>query len=141
MATEDLTEALSSPKSAYHYARNVINGPWPLGEAVIAQSARYSYLYARNVVGRFPLGETAIAQTSYWAFLYARDVVGRFPLGEPAIAQSPQWALQYCHEITGNRLPAAESVIAADPNAARLYFNRFRSQFTEHEKLLWLLKI
>ena len=142
MATQSITlnSNFDTPEAAYRYACDGWQGQYPPAEPIIAQSSRYSYLYARDVVGRFPLGEPLIEQDPYWAFLYARDVVGRFPLGEKAIAQDPRWALQYCHEITGNRWPAAEPLISADPKAARRYFNRFRSQFTEHEQLIWLLK-
>ena len=117
MATKDLTRALSSPKFAYFYAKDVINGPWPLGEALIAQHAGCAYCYARDVIkGRFPEGEAVIAQNAGGAYLYAEYVIrDRWPLGEAAIAQDPYWA--------------------------SVYYKLFKDQFTEREKVLWLLKI
>ena len=117
MATKDLIEALSSPENAYLYARDRIQGRWPPGEHLIAQDVHYAYRYAREVIkGRWPEGEAVIAQDAEHAYYYALYVIrDRFPQGEAAIAQ-------------GSRL-------------ALYYYNRFKDQFTEREKVLWLLKI
>ena len=123
MATKDLTWYLSSPKRAYHYARDVIEGRWPEGEALIAQDVHYAYLYAYAIIkDRFPEGEAVIAQNLNYAYRYARWVIeGRFIEGEAAIIQDPKCAADY--------------YLALD------YYNRFKDQFTEHEQVLWLLKI
>jgi hypothetical protein len=72
---------------SYYYAKNVLEGKFPLGEPAIAKSSEYSYWYARYVLeGKFPLGEPAIAKSATYSYYYAIDVLkGRFPLGEPAI--------------------------------------------------------
>lgn len=50
-------------ESAYTYARYVLNGPFPEGEAAIATDAYFSYHYAIMVLGnRFELGEPIIAR-------------------------------------------------------------------------------
>ena len=75
---------------AYLYARTVIKGPWPPGEAAIAGSADAAYRYARDVINRpWPPGEAAIAVSADAAFEYALDVIGKpWPPGEAAIASS-----------------------------------------------------
>ena len=117
MALEDVTAELSSPERAYWYAIGVIQGRFPQGEAVIAQDAGYAYHYALHIIrGRFPQGEEAIAQDAGYAYWYAIYVIkDRFPEGEAVIAQAPMSALYY--------------------------YNDFKDQFTEHERVLWLLKI
>jgi hypothetical protein len=50
-----------SPRDALSYAVNLVKGPWPEGEPVIATAADTSLIYARTVLGhRFILGEKAI---------------------------------------------------------------------------------
>ena len=58
---------------------------------------RFSYYYARNIIeGRFPEGEAAMATDSYCAYYYARDVIkGRFPEGEEVIAKDPEYSKKY----------------------------------------------
>ena len=117
MATKDLIEALSSPGAAFWYASGVIKARFPLGEALIAQDSRYAYYYAKDVIrDLWPLGEAAIAQNAGFAYHYALELIrDRWPLGEAAIAQDPYWA--------------------------SVYYKLFKDQFTEREKVLWLLKI
>jgi len=115
VATKDLIEALSSPENAYHYAREVIKGRWVEGEHVIAQDAQWSYNYSRDINDRFVKGEPVIAQSPHWAYYYARNVIkGRFILGEP-----------YIHD---------------DTFFSKKYFQLFKTEFTEQEKVLWLLR-
>lgn len=143
MATKNVIEGASSPENAYKYAREVIKGLWPtLGEAGIAQDARYAYCYAANVIGRrFELGEPAIAQDAGCAYLYAREVIkDRWPLGEAAIAQDSRWAYYYACELVEGRFPEGEDAIAQDAYWASSYYNHFKDQFTERERLIWLLK-
>jgi hypothetical protein len=75
MATKDLTDALSSPYSAYEFARDVIKGRWCDGESVIAQNAVSSLYYAMLINDRFPLGEAEIAKDPDCAFNYAEKVM------------------------------------------------------------------
>jgi hypothetical protein len=94
----------TDPQAAYYYAKDVLNGRFPEGEAAIAKDTRWSYYYARDVIGgRWPRGEAAIAkdpQDAYFAYLYARDVLkGRFPKGEPAIAKDNYYAPLYVQHI------------------------------------------
>ena len=76
-----------NPKTACLYSCWIIKKPFPLGESAIAKEARYSYWYARDVLGAaFKLGEPAIATDDCYSHWYARDVLKkRFKLGEPAI--------------------------------------------------------
>ena len=85
------------PEWAHRYARDVIKGPWPPGEAAIAGSAEYAFRYARDMVRKpWPPGEAAIASVPYLAYLYARTVIkGPWPPGEAAIAGSAEWAQEY----------------------------------------------
>ena len=81
---------MTSPKSiqtaedAFLYARDVIKGRFPEGEAIIATDPRYAYCYSRDVIcGRFENGESIIIIVPKYAYYYARDVVnGRWLDGE-----------------------------------------------------------
>jgi lambda repressor-like predicted transcriptional regulator len=109
-----LAEHHHEAKLAYYYARDVLNGRFPAGEAVIAKDAGLSYCYAKDVVkGRFPEGEAAIAKEAGWACWYAYDVLkGRFPKGEPVIAKDACWSHCYARDILRGRFPAGEAAIA-----------------------------
>ena len=57
----DLTHA----SACYQYAYRVLKGPFPLGEAAIAEDGDYSYWYATETLkAPFPLGEPAIKEIS-----------------------------------------------------------------------------
>ena len=91
---------LTDPQEAFDYARYVIKGPFPEGEAAIATDTRWSYYYAREVIkGRWPSGEAAIAkdsQDAYYAYYYAKNVIkGRFPEAEESMAKDTKYAKKY----------------------------------------------
>ena len=88
---------LTSPRSAYFYAVDVIKVRWPEGEPVMAKDPEYAYYYAVNIIdGRWPEAEEAIANDPDFAYFYATDVIeGRWPEGEPAIATDPRVAERY----------------------------------------------
>jgi hypothetical protein len=90
-----------SAKYSYLYARNILEGRFPLGEPDIAKDGEYSYYYAEDVLkGRFELGEPAIAKSAEYSYLYARDVLkGKFPLGEPAIKRDKKNWDDYCKKF------------------------------------------
>ena len=59
----------------YSYAVDVLKGPFPAGEAVIAKDFKYAYYYARDVLeGPFPAGEAAISRSPY-ASSYAFSIL------------------------------------------------------------------
>lgn len=66
------------------------------GEGVISKSAKYSYLYAREILkGRFEAGEEVIATDAWSSYWYARDVLReRFELGEKILLRS-RWKQSY----------------------------------------------
>jgi hypothetical protein len=86
----EINMALSTPKKAYEYALNVIQGPFKLGENIIATDAVYSYYYAMYVLkGRFKAGEKVISTDEFYSFYYALHVLkGRFEAGEKTILSS-----------------------------------------------------
>lgn len=60
-----------SAKEAYVYARDVLKGPFPAGEAAIATDTSLSYDYARDVLkGPFPAGEARISKSTKYRKLY-----------------------------------------------------------------------
>lgn len=64
------------PMSAYQYAFEQ-KYPFLEGEDAIASDARTAYLYAKDVLqARFPKGEPTIAKDAGYARLYARDFLG-----------------------------------------------------------------
>ena len=138
----------NTPHLAVDYAREVIKGRFPEGEAAIIQNLRHAYRYAREVIkgrwpeleaiiqkpidavnyarevikGRFPEGEAIIAQDPDAAYYYTRDVIkGRWPEGEAAIAQDSDTALHYAYQVIDGRFPEGEAAIAQDPDTAFNY--------------------
>mgnify|MGYP000037960250 CR=1 FL=1 len=52
----------TDPQAAYHYAKDVLKGRFPEGEAAIATDPYVAYVYARDILkGRFPEAEASIA--------------------------------------------------------------------------------
>ena len=88
---------LSDPRFSYYYARNIIKGPFPEGEAAMATDPYYAYMYARDVIkGRFPQCEPVIAKDPFCAYYYAMDVIkGRFPEAEESMAKDTKYAKKY----------------------------------------------
>ena len=65
-----------STEYAFKYAADVLDGPFPAGEAAIAKSAEYAHFYAREILeGPFPAGEAAIASDEHYAQEYATFVL------------------------------------------------------------------
>jgi len=63
---EYLDDVALDPKTAYLYALNMIQEPFPKGETAIARSAKYSYRYAINIIQkRFIKGEKTIKNSNY----------------------------------------------------------------------------
>ena len=64
------------PEYSYYYARDVLKGPFSLGEATIATDAKYAYWYALYILeGPFPAGEEAISKDAYFARWYAHRIL------------------------------------------------------------------
>ena len=86
---------LVEPKHAYTYVC-FIGEQIKSVEPFIANSAEYSYWYARNYLdGHFYLGEPIISKSAYWSFYYATDIIkDRFYLGEPSIYDS-EYKIRY----------------------------------------------
>ena len=88
--------ACINPKYAYEYARDILKGPFELGEAIIATDSKQSYDYANRVLhGPFPLGEKAISTSPYYSFQYAMLLKRRFHLGERTISKSDLYKEKY----------------------------------------------
>ena len=61
---------------AYHYAKNILEGPFPPGEEAIAKDEYYAYYYAKNILkGPFPAGEEAISKDTHCFKLYVKFVL------------------------------------------------------------------
>ena len=62
---------------AFDYAKRILKGPFPAGEAVIAKHSNYAYYYAKEVLkGPFPAGEAAIAKDPQFSYEYAKTILG-----------------------------------------------------------------
>ena len=71
-------KALKTPYDATYYAINVLQGPFPEGEDIIANDPFLSYEYADQALhGRFLKGENTIAKAkdNELAFWYADDIL------------------------------------------------------------------
>lgn len=70
----------NSKSVSSQYAREVMKGPFPLGELGISLHSVYALNYAREVLpGRFELGEKSIKKYNSTIFFYERDVLGKNP--------------------------------------------------------------
>ena len=88
-------------KYSYMYADEVLSDEFKLGEKAIAKDSVYAFWYAKYILkDKFPLGEPAIAKDSYYSYLYAFDILeGPFKLGEPEIAKDEYYSKKYTQEI------------------------------------------
>ena len=121
---------IRDPSAAYWYARNVLKGRFPEGEAAIAKEPETAALYADKVVkGRWPEGEAAIATDPDCKSWYARSLRGHDPAGyEEFQLEHGDWvpdkvaeaATSRDKEATGNfRQPDEQDV--TDPYSAFFY--------------------
>lgn len=114
---------LSSAEFAYKYAVQVLEGPFPEGEDLIATDAHLAYQYAVSILeGPFPKGESIIAADANYACGYANGILhGRFLEGEPTIATSPRFSFEYAYNVLRDRFPEGEPAIATDAKYAYAY--------------------
>jgi hypothetical protein len=108
---EDLIVKKGTAQQAYRYAAEVVGGPWPEGEPIIAKHAR-------------------------WANDYAHILRGRFHAGEPQIAKAGPIAVSYSTQILKKPWPEAEKAIAKDGDASALYGLRHNMRFKAGEKAM-----
>ena len=90
-----------SAKYSYMYADEVLSDEFKLGEKAIAKDSVYAFWYAKYILkDKFLLGEPAIAKDSYYSYLYAFDILeGPFKLGEPEIAKDEFFSKRYTQEV------------------------------------------
>jgi hypothetical protein len=91
----------TDPYLAYMYARNIVGGRWPEGEATIIQHPEVAYDYARYILKeRWPIFEPVIGKDPLWSFYYAKDVIkGRFIAAEETLAHSQSDAKKWYLEV------------------------------------------
>ena len=89
------------PTYAFHYALDIIQGEWKMGEPAIAKDGELSLQYARFVTEKeFKAGEKAIATKPHLVYWYAAEVLkNRFKLGEPTVVKKMVWAYWYWKNI------------------------------------------
>ena len=136
---KDLEEIAKDPQRAYRYARDVIKGPWPAGEATIATDAEYSYYYANYVLNGKPFkaGEAGIAKSVGWSYFYARDIIkGPWPAGEVTIAKDAEWSYNYAEDVIKGPWPPGEAEIATSKKYKTLYVKFLESISTNSGTLL-----
>ena len=90
-----------TPREAFNYAHDVIEGRWPEAEPIIMQEPKSAYWYAQDVIkGPWPEAEETIKKDPEWAYYYARDVIkDRWPEAEPTIMRDPQWWKLYQKDV------------------------------------------
>ena len=128
---EDFARSSHAPDWALWYVTEVA-GRTPELEPIIARTPRTAYTYARFVLeDRWPMGEPAILRDAETASLYACHIIrDRWPEAEPVIATSAREASNYACYVLKRRWPEAEPVIARNAYAAIEYFEHFRNFFT-----------
>jgi lambda repressor-like predicted transcriptional regulator len=119
-----LPPGITDAETAYRYAANVIGGPWPDGEALIAQDGYFSELYASSLLGGdwFLQGEPLIAADPSYALCYVQNVIkGPWPEGEAAIAQNGLTAVDYATGTLDAPFPRGEDAIMNNSVSRRIY--------------------
>ena len=106
--------AKTNPKWAFEYTSE--HGKDKELEPIIAKDAKYSYMYADEVLSdEFKLGEKAIAKDSVYAFWYAKYILkDKFSIGEPAIAKDSYYSYLYAFDILEGPFKLGEPEIAKD---------------------------
>ena len=114
---------ITTPELALTYAVDIVKGPWPEGEPLIAKSRNASYQYANYVLrDRFPAGEKTISRSSTESLKYAKNIIkGRFPEGEDTISMESESAYEYARDIIKGPWPKGEPAIAENPRTAFVY--------------------
>ena len=127
-----------SAKYSFLYARDILKSSFPEGEKAIAANAAFSLGYATIIRKPFPLGEKIIATKAYESYWYAKDVLkGPFKLGEPIIATDIKLAFDYAANVLKGPFKLGEPAIASDPNTSFKYAKEvLRGQFLEGEKAI-----
>ena len=149
------------PLKSFQYARDVLQGPFPKGEAAIATDGLFSMWYATQVLhGRFlkgepaiiagpvnhladyidgidepfPPGEHVVAKKADTAFAYAKhNLKGPFLEGEAVIITSPETALRYAKEVLKGPFPKGEHIISTFATSAYEYADFLNQKFTMGE--------
>jgi hypothetical protein len=113
-------EIITPDNYAYLFATEIVKGPYPEGEPLIAKTSYYAYYYAKDILkAPFPMGEPAIATSNVYSYYYANLVLhAPFPLGEPAIAANASTAYEYAAHVLHAPFPMAEPEISQYPNRA-----------------------
>ncbi len=108
---------------SYRYARDILEGPFPLGERAISKDDAFSYEYAKYVLkGPFPKGEKAIATDGFLSFCYAFYILeAPFPLGERAISKGLSNSYRYATEVIRGRWPLGEERMMQDEEVFKDY--------------------
>lgn len=80
--------ATRSAADAYAHARDVLHGPFPQGEKIIASSPVWALNYAANVLhGPFPAAEPFLLKKPHDIAAYAFALDRRWPEGEAVLKQ------------------------------------------------------
>lgn len=102
---------------AFHYANEVLHGPFPEGEDAIAKDFNTSFMYANLILkARFPKGEPIIMTNPYTALAYADLVIhGPWPEAEDSIIKQAGPAYEYAVSVLKGPFPKGEDIISTDP--------------------------
>lgn len=106
----------TNAKYSVLYAANVLGERFSLGEPVIAKDPQFAFEYARSVIrGPWPEGEEAISKEGFFSIEYSLNILrAPFPLGEDAIGQNPHFSFRYAYFMLGGPFPKGEAIIETD---------------------------
>lgn len=112
-------KAIATAESAFNYAK-ITGKRFVKGEDVIATDAKFSYLYARDILkGRFEKGEHALSESAIAATEYAVFLKDRFKKGEHAIGQSDMYAQEYADMLsTMQAINPSQGTVPVTPTEA-----------------------
>jgi len=151
----------TSPINVFNYAKDILKGPFPEGEIIIAQDIELAFRYIEEITFApfqykhiftstpenafryaelfkepFPEGEDIIAQNPELSYRYATEILkGPFPKGEDIIKKNPYWAVQYIKNVLKDRKRSWEPYIKGDIESWKEYLE-FLKSINQYENLM-----
>jgi hypothetical protein len=99
-------------------------------EQEIAKSAHFSYVFACEINERFGYGEIAISKSAKYSLMYAKNVLNdRFERGEETILKDKKMAFKYCSFLQNICIDPPSNI----KNASKEYLENSKFSFFNKE--------
>jgi len=117
-------------KTAYYYARNILQEPSDATRTAVCKNPERAYRYAKFIDNK-PTDETRLAacKDPMWAYRYARNVDEKpSSYTRNAVCQDPEWAYNYACDVDKKPHPETWAAAKQDPKWKEKY-ELFRMTF------------